>query len=169
MDKFSQVNFFPAKQFITFLPDFFNMAKVIIAIGYLIVLIMGVAFLGGGLTIDSAFNKLIPQSSSAPVAITTTTLSDSEKLTQGVIGPGDFTSFLGEEGLITNGEIRDGEVTTPELVLENNLGEILLIYEQKRIDIGHVEMVSYPQRGESGEVKITVDGRDVQEVLGSEW
>jgi hypothetical protein len=30
-------------------------------------------------------------------------------------------------------------------------------------------MISFPQRGESGEVKITVDGRDVQDVLGSEW
>jgi hypothetical protein len=145
------------------------MAKVFIAIGYLIVLIVGVAFFGGGLTIETALNKLIPEFSSAPVTTTTTTLSDSEKQSQGVIGPGDFVSFHGEEGEITNGWIRDGTVTTPELVLQDGSGETVLIYEQKTLDIGHVEMISYPQRGESGEVKITVDGRDVQDVLGSEW
>jgi hypothetical protein len=145
------------------------MWKAVIAGGYLIILVVGVAFLGGGVTFERALNKLIPESSSAPVASTTTSLPDSVKRSEGFIGPGDVTSFLGEEGKITKGWIRDGIVTTPELVLEDGRGETLLIYEQKTIDIGHVEMISYPQRGESGEVMITVDGRDVQDVLGSEW
>ncbi len=145
------------------------MWKTVIASGYLIILIVGVAFLGSGLTFEEALNKLIPESSKAPVTLTTTTLPDSVKRSEGFLGPGDFTSFHGEEGKIAKGWIRDGTVTTPEFVLQDSSGETLLIYEQKTIDIGHVEMISFPQRGESGEVKITVDGRDVQDVLGSEW
>ena len=73
------------------------------------------------------------------------------------------------EGRISRGQIRDGVVVTSELVLEDLEGATLLRYEQKTIDTGHVEMISYPQRGEEGEVNIFVNGQRVQDALGSEW
>jgi len=139
------------------------MAKLVIAFGYLVVLIIGVAFLSGAASIETITARISPQNAPAQISTTTTSLFEN------ALGPGDIASYLGVEGWISRGQILDGEVKTSELVLENSEGATLLRYEQKMIESGHVEMISYPQRGEEGEVNIFVNGQPVQDALGSEW
>lgn len=75
----------------------------------------------------------------------------------GTFETGDYVEFLGEKGVLA-GNITDGEVTSPDILLIDENGKTRLDYQQ--IDhptLGHLELIAYPQEGK---VYLEIDGAD---------
>jgi len=105
-----------------------------------------------------------PTTTNSTIKKTTTTTLEEEiyydVLRGGTFKTGDKVSYLGEEGILT-GDIEAGKVTSGNILLTDKTGEISLRYvERDYPDLGHVEMLSYPQRGEKGEVYLEINGVD---------
>ncbi|MBU2560315.1 hypothetical protein KKA03_05420 [archaeon] len=75
----------------------------------------------------------------------------------GTFGPGDKISYLGVEGIIKNGEV----ITSP-LEINNEQGKTILFYsERDNPTYGHLELISYPQKaGERHSVVMKQNNKD---------
>ena len=99
---------------------------------------------------------------------TTTSTTLEEEIYHDASSVGTYTSgdrvYIPEydiRGIIENGKIEDGKVTSSLLYVLNEQGQTILRYRQMdHFELGHLELISYPQRGEKGEVYIKIDGRD---------
>lgn len=136
----------------------------------LLLLIISTVSLFGFYFILPSFQKYLTVQDDGKSLVTPPIVELSDQQTIGSIPErGDLIEFEGVKGILREGPIADGLVKSKKLRIVDASGETILYYEHLNSDEGHIEMISYPQRGEDGMVLIRINGEEVNELLGSDW